>query len=235
MPEPVKINLEDYEYSEPMRFRDFPWPRIQCEDPGGTFSIPLKEEYLFRTMDFLDSTEALPIYTKQADLIIEHNIKRIVDCGCRHGPVLDILWDRGYITDDFEYMGFDTSPQPIALASERWQHFENIEFRVASMWDKSDISVNFDVECVIWSGILLYAQDHAALFHDLTVKFYGAQKSIIQEPCGDQDPEKFLPWLELHTIDLEIKQYANNYTKYKDWIVDTDIFQGRRRICLIWI
>lgn len=235
MPKRIAVDMTKYDYKEPMRFRDFPWPRIQCEDPGESFSIPLKEEYLFRTMDFLDSAEAKPIFEKQADIIINNNFKTIVDCGCRHGPVLDILYERGYIDDTFVYMGYDTSPQPIQLAQETWQEFANIEFRVASMHNKHDLGVNFPVQCVIWSGILLYADNHHQLFHDITVDFYGAQHAIIQEPCGDQDPEKFLPWLQLHTIDLEIKEYAKHYTKYRDWIVDTDIFQGRRRICHILI
>lgn len=222
-----------HDYKPAQRWRGIPWPRIETDDPGYRFEIPLKTEYRFRTMDFLDSPEAMPIFDLQADFIERLGIKRIVDCGSRHGPVLDRLYHRGYISDDFHYMGFDTSPEPIALAQATWAEFDNIEFRQANMYDKSTIGVDFEPECVIWSGILLYAGDeHEKLFLDLTNNFYNAKYAIIQEPCGKQNPDYFLPWLDLHTIDDQVADYAKKVRVFEPHIVECEIFQGRRLIVL---
>jgi trans-aconitate methyltransferase len=185
-------------------------------------------------MDYLDTQEARPIFDKQADLIIENNIKGIVDVGCRIGILNDILHSRGYT--DYNYMGFDTSPQPIAYASQVWNNFTNIEYRCASMYDESAIAANFDVDCVIWSGVLLYAPEtHLELFHNLTVDFYNAKYAIIQEPCKEQDPKRFLPQMKLNTIDEELYMYERKYSDYKEWVVDTNIFSGRRKIAFVCI
>jgi len=231
-------NLETffYDYKPPQVYKNFPWPRIETDYHGSRVEIPLKEEYRFRSMDFLDSKEALPIFEIQADMIMEQGIKSIVDVGCRHGPVLNILYERSYLTEDFKYMGFDTSPEPIQLATETWIEFDNIEFRIGNMFNTQSILVDFDVECVIFSGILLYAGDkHMELFDFLMRDLYKARWAIIQEPCGEQDPEKFLPWLDLHTIDTDLNEYAKNAKSYSEYILDCDIWQGRRKVCMISI
>ena len=210
-----------------------PWPRIHQPDQSGRYQVPLKTEYRFRSMDYLDSPEAQPIFELQADFIEREGIKRIIDCGSRHGPVLDILYHRGYITPDFQYMGFDTSPEPIALAQATWAEFSNIEFRQADMWDHASIAVEFEPDCVIWSAILLYAGDrHQELFLDITNNLYRAPYAIIQEPCESQNPDYFVPWLDLHTIDSEVLEYRKHVTNFECLTVECDIFQGRRIIAL---
>lgn len=68
--------------------------------------------------------------------------------------MLKILHDKGY--KNFNYMGFDTSTEPISIARKKWKSFNNIEFRNTS-WDNIDcITVDFEVDQVIWSGVLLY-------------------------------------------------------------------------------
>ena len=227
------VDKDKYELLEINRVNGMPWPRLPT-DPNETVDVPLKEDYKMRSMDYLDTPEARPIFEKQAELIIKNNIKGIVDIGCRIGIINDILQEKGYT--DYKYMGFDTSPQPIEYAKEVWQQFPNIEYRCASMYNKNDISVDFDVDCVIWSGVLLYdPANHLQLFDDLTVYFYGADYAIIQEPCADQDKNKFLPNMKLNTIEQDLHQYKNLYSHYEDYVIDADIFSGRRRIAFICI
>ena len=182
-------------------------------------------------MDYLDTPEARCIFEKQADIIIENNIKGIVDVGCRIGIVNDILHERGYT--DYNYMGYDTSIQPIEYAQELWSGYDNIEYRCASMYDPNP--VNFDVDCVIWSGVLLYNPDnHMQLFRNVTFDQYNAKHAIIQEPCKDQDEDKWLPNMKLNTIEQDLHKYADEYN-YKDWVVDAQVFSGRRKIAHVWI
>jgi SAM-dependent methyltransferase len=231
---PKIVDKEKYGYKPVNYVNGCPWPRLSTKDVTDTVNVPLKEEYLMRSMDYLDTAEAKPIFDKQADIIIKNSIKGIVDVGCRIGIINNILYERGYT--DYSYMGFDTSPEPIAYATEVWADFPNIEYRCASMYNLQDIAVNFNVNCVIWSGILLYAPDsHLDLFHNLTVNFYNAKYAIIQEPCKDQSSDKFLPNLKLNTIENELHLYKEKYTAYRDWIIDADIFSGKRRVAHICI
>ena len=83
-PDPNKYGLIEINYHGPM---EMPWPRL----PEGDYSkVPLKEEYRMYSMDYLDTLEAKPIFEAQADFIMKHNHKTIIDVGCRHGPVNDI-------------------------------------------------------------------------------------------------------------------------------------------------
>lgn len=228
------VSSEKYNLSPVNRKDGMPWPRWHKEPPKEFEKVPLKEEYALRTMDYLDTPEARPIFNLQADIIIENNIKGIVDVGCRIGIINDILFERGYT--DYNYMGFDTSKEPVQYANEVWQHFDNIEYRCASMYDKTAIEVEFDVDCVIWSGILLYnPKNHLELFDDLTANFYNARHAIIQEPCANQDPSKFLENVELNTIEQDLYKYKDKYSYYEDWVIDANIFSGKRRVAHVCI
>jgi SAM-dependent methyltransferase len=230
MPYKRHIDKSLYDY-KPVRYvNGMPWPRLPTDfNTAGTVDVPLKEEYLLRSMDYLDTIEARPIFEKQADIIIKHGITGIVDVGCRIGILNDILQERNYTS--YQYMGFDTSPQPIAYASEVWADFPNIEYRCASMFDLDKLAVTFNVDCVIWSGVLLYApHNHLELFRDLTAKFYGSTHAIIQEPCRLQSADKFLPNLRLNTIEQDLDLYKEHYTCIDDCVVDANIFSGKRRI-----
>lgn len=220
---------EKHEYKPLHRVNGIPWPRLPTDMPTGTIDVPLKEDYKLRSMDYLDTPEARPIFDKQADIIIENNIKGIVDVGCRIGIINEILHERGYT--DYKYMGFDTSSQPIEYANEYWQDNPSIEYRCTSMYDTDKLVVDFNVDCVIWSGILLYNPDnHMKLFHSLTNDIYGATHAIIQEPCKEQSPDKFLDGMKLNTIEQDLYLYKDKYERYEDWIVDANIFSGRRRV-----
>ena len=45
--------------------------------------------------------------------------------------------------------------------------------------------VDFNVDCVIFSGVLLYEKDHYKMFTDI-MKFYNCSNAIIQEPYHEQ-------------------------------------------------
>lgn len=218
-----------YEMKPVHRVNGMPWPRID-NNAKDIVEVPLKEDYKLRSMDYLDTPEARCIFDKQADIIIENNIKGIVDVGCRIGIVNNILQERGYT--DYNYMGYDTSPQPIKYAKEIWAGYNNIEYRCASMYDSNP--VDFDVDCVIWSGVLLYdPKNHMTLFNNVTFKEYNASHAIIQEPCLIQDTDKWLPNMQLNTIEQDLHMYADAYN-YKDWVVEANVFSGRRKIAHIW-
>lgn len=225
---PRTVDKTKYESKPINKINGMPWPRISKQDSEEQVQVPLKKEYLFRSMDYLDTLEARPIFDVQKDIIIKNKFKGIVDVGCRIGIQNDYLYEAGYT--DYNYMGFDTSPQPIAYAQERWADIDSIEYRVADLLNKKDISVDFTVDCVIWSGILLYfPNDHIKVFEDLQ-QFYSADSAIIQEPCKQQDKDKWLDNMHLNTIETELDSYKQLFTCELDKVVNCNIFSGRRRI-----
>lgn len=203
-----------------------PWPEIKTKIDNGQ-KVPLKEDYEFSDMAYLDSPEAYELFETQANIIIEKQCKGIVDVGCRHGPVLDILHSKGYT--DFEYMGFDTSKEPIDIATEKWKDYNNIEFRHESWNNLEAFLVDFDVDQVMWSGVLLYRpDDHFEFFHKITSGIYKSPNAIIQEP---------MPWqrhwkagLILNRISDDMEQYKNMYKEFKEYKLDLEIFAGRRLV-----
>lgn len=212
---------------KPINYVDgVPWPRLDTSKIQGS-PVPLKEEYLLRSMDYLDTDEAKIIFSAQADIIHKHQFQGIVDVGCRTGPVNSALQERGYT--NYNYMGFDTSLEPILFAQRSWGQFENIEFRHASWEHLQQLRVDFKVDCVIWSGVLLYRpHDHLELFHKVTVDYYKASHAIIQEPLREQ--KHWHSSLTLNTIADELYKYQNRYKSYSEHLVDAPIFSGRRKI-----
>ena len=228
-------NEVKYEFIETNYVNGIPFPRLPVTID--TQSIPLQQDYPMRSMDYLDTPEAYALFEKQADLIIKNGWKGIIDVGCRHGPVNDILHAKGYT--DYRYMGFDTSTQPIQYANETWQEFNNIEYRVLS-WndfknkDKDEkFGVNFDVDVMIWSGVLLYEPEEHLWYFDNMQKAYAANNAIIQEPLKDQREECWSEDLELNTIEDKLHLYKEKYYEYDSWKLDLDIFSGRRIVSCI--
>ena len=192
--------------------KEVPWPKIGTM----TGEIPMKRRYALRDMSYLDTLEARPIFEKQADIIIKNNYKGIVDIGCRHGPVNDFLHEKSY--KDYQYYGFDTSPEPIEYAQKRWP---NYQYEVRDWATLKD--VNFKVDCIIFSGVLLYEKDHYKMFTNI-MKFYDCKNAIIQEPYHVQTyyEEK----LKLKSITNDMQQY--NFKEKT--IVEAEIFCGKRLV-----
>lgn len=192
--------------------KEVPWPKI------GTMSgeIPMKRRYALRDMSYLDTLEARPIFETQADIIIKNNYKGIVDIGCRHGPVNDFLHEKNY--KDYQYYGFDTSPEPIEYAQKRWPNFEYEVRDWATLKE-----VKFKVDCVIFSGVLLYEKEHYKMFTNI-MNFYKCKNAIIQEPYHEQ--KYYEEKLKLKSITNDMQQY-----KFKEkTIVEAEIFCGRRLV-----
>ena len=192
--------------------KEVPWPKI------GTISgeIPMKRRYALRDMSYLDTLEARPIFETQADIIIKNNYKGIVDIGCRHGPVNDFLHEKNY--KDYQYYGFDTSPEPIEYAQKRWPNFEYEVRDWATLKE-----VKFKVDCVIFSGVLLYEKEHYKMFTNI-MDFYKCKNAIIQEPYHEQ--KYYEERLKLKSITNDMQQY-----KFKEkTIVEAEIFCGRRLV-----
>ena len=192
--------------------KEVPWPKI------GTTSgeIPMKRRYALRDMSYLDTLEARPIFETQADLVIKNNFKGIVDIGCRHGPINDFLHEKNY--KDYNYYGFDTSPEPIEYAQKRWPNFE---YEVRDWANLKE--VKFNVDCIIFSGVLLYEKEHYKMFTDI-MKFYDCSNAIIQEPYHEQ--KYYEERLKLKTITNDMKQY--NFKEKT--IVEAEVFCGRRLV-----
>jgi len=197
----------------------------------GKLEVPLRTEYTMEDMAYLDTPQAKPIFEKQADIIIEKQSKGIVDIGCRHGPVNTILHEKGYT--DYEYMGFDTSAEPIEIGKSQWYNFPNIEYRQANWNNIKDITVKFKVDQVIWSGVLIYdPENHKELFDSLTIKLYNSSNAIIQEPYHEQSN-----WddnLILKHITKDLSEYKK-YKEYKEYLINCNIFAGNRLIVDITI
>jgi trans-aconitate methyltransferase len=173
-------------------------------------------------MWYLDTNQAKPIFEKQADIIIENNYKGIVDVGCRHGPINAILEKRKY--KDYDYYGFDTSIEPIDIAKYNWRDNDRIIYE-QNDWANLN-RVNFNVDCIIFSGVLLYETDHYKMFKE-TMSFYNCEHAIIQEPYHTQ--KHYDTRLVLKTITEDMSQY--NFKE--EFIIDTDIFCGRRLVAHI--
>ena len=192
--------------------KEVPWPKI------GTTSgeIPMKRRYALRDMSYLDTLEARPIFETQADLVIKNNFKGIVDIGCRHGPINDFLHEKNY--KDYNYYGFDTSPEPIEYAQKRWPNFE---YEVRDWANLKE--VKFNVDCIIFSGVLLYEKEHYKMFTNI-MNFYKCKNAIIQEPYHEQ--KYYEERLKLKSITNDMQQY-----KFKEkTIVEAEIFCGRRLV-----
>ena len=192
--------------------RTIPWPKITTK----TGKVPLHKEYAMNDMWYLDTPEARPIFEKQADIIINNGFKGIVDVGCRHGPINDFLHEKDY--KDYQYYGFDTSPEPIEIAQKRWP---NYQYEVRD-WAKLK-QVNFSVDVIIFSGVLLYEKNHYKLFSDI-MKYYNCSNAIIQEPYHTQ--KHYDDRLDLNTITKDMQQYSF----WEEHIVEAEIFCGRRLV-----
>ena len=204
-----------------MSIDNIPWPQLP-DDMGDGIVVPLRKEYVMDDMWYLDTDQAKPIFEKQADIIIQNNYKGIVDVGCRHGPINSILEKRKYT--DYDYYGFDTSIEPIDIAKFNWRDNNRIIYE-QSDWANLN-PVNFNVDCIIFSGVLLYETDHYKMFKD-TMSFYNCEHAIIQEPYHTQ--KHYDTRLVLKTITEDMSQY--NFKE--EFIIDADIFCGRRLIAHI--
>lgn len=200
-----------------------PWPDIH-DITESQIVVPLQEHYLLSDMWYLDTLEARPIFEKQADIIIENKSKGIVDVGCRHGPINAILHEKNYI--DYNYFGFDTSLDPIEIANSQWESFDKINYKLASWNNHAELSVDFDVDTLIFSGVLLYAKaNHFDLFQKM-IRLYKPKLCIIQEPYHEQ--KYWDDRLVLHTITNDMDRYKQY--DYQETIIDTDIFSGQRLV-----
>ena len=200
---------------------NIPWPLLP-DDMGDGIIVPLRKVYDMDDMWYLDTDQAKPIFEKQADLIIENNYKGIVDVGCRHGPINAILEKRKYT--DYDYYGFDTSIEPIDIAKFNWRDNNRIIYE-QNDWANLN-RVSFNVDCIIFSGVLLYETNHYKMFKD-TMSFYNCEHAIIQEPYHTQ--KHYDTRLVLKTITEDMSQY--NFKE--EFIIDADIFCGRRLIAHI--
>ncbi len=147
-------------------------------------------------MDYLDCPEAQPLRDNIRDIVARNHIRSVVDVGCGTGSTADLL-------DLDHYMGFDPWRPLIQRARRLHKHLPHCEFRRTD-WT-GDITVDFDVDCVLFVGSLSYNQDHEDGFERL-VDLYNPRVAIIQEILPDQT--HIVPENNLKTIPLD------HYTQY---------------------
>ena len=104
--------------------------------------VALRDDYPMQAMDYLDHPNALPIYEAYANAIQHHSCTGIVDVGCRWGRVNDVLIDAGL---QYDYLGFDTSAEPIKYGQEIFDDKSYIKLIQASWQDPP--KADFDVDC----------------------------------------------------------------------------------------
>jgi hypothetical protein len=137
------------------------------------------------------------------------------------GLVNELLHKRKYT--NYNYMGFDTSPIPINQANKDWALQENINYRVGTWDDEKVLKVDFNVDTLIMSGVLIYCQPcheefykesghHTELF-DKLVSYYKPKNVIIQETLAE-------------TIDL--KYYKSFDHKFYEF--DLPMWLGHRAV-----
>jgi trans-aconitate methyltransferase len=151
-------------------FDKIPWPSFRGQQFMGEIDLSRPS-----IIDYLDCPEAEPLRINIDDILHRNNCKNIVDVGCGDGKIVE----RHNFSN---YMGFDKERRLIARANRRYKK-PNHEFRLAS-WD-DDVSVEFDVDCLMFIGTLHYNEDHIVKFENLCA-LYNPRIIIIQEILQDQ-------------------------------------------------
>ena len=211
--------------------RPIPWPSIHKLDQlKGTETtpvrVPLQEQYTIADMAYLDTPEAYPLFEKQARIIKDKKYVGIIDVGCRTGPVNDILHELRYFS--YNYFGFDTSSEPIRKAQKDYESCDHINYAVQSWNDP--INVDFEVDVIIFSGVLLYIkkEDKREQFFQNIMSEHNCKNAIIQEPYHFQrhwDDRLILNTITNGGLDFLHK----NYTVDEHYL-DLPIFAGKRVI-----
>jgi len=206
--------------------QEIPWPIITMHEDARS-EVPLRERYSMEDMSYLDTPQAYPLFEKQARIIKEKGYKGIIDVGCRHGPINKILHD-DLDYKDYSYFGFDTSDEPIAIATETWKDHDNINYKVMN-WSKT-FKVDFEVDVIIFSGVLLYIKDdfeREELFEDIMFR-HKCTNAIIAEPYHWQrnwDERLILQSITESGLDF----LSDNYTVDPHYL-DLPVFAGKRVI-----
>ena len=209
--------------------RPIPWPKIHKLDAlalgaNEQVPVPLKEDYLMEDMHYLDTDEAYPLFEKQARIIKKAQYKNILDVGCRHGPINKILHKNLKYTD-YNYLGFDTSKEPIDIAIETWKDYDNINYECTS-WES--FSTDFVPDVIVFSGVLLYIKDdeeRADFFDDFMFR-HRCKHAIIQEPYHFQ--RHWDDRLILNTITNGGLDFLNEDYNVDKHYLDLPIFAGKR-------
>ena len=189
--------------------------------------VPLRENYTFDNMWYLDTPEAYPMFEKQAQIIQDRGYKGILDVGCRHGPINKILHNDLNYTD-YSYFGFDTSVEPIEIATESWKNHPNINYKIMSWLD--EIKLDFEVDVIVFSGVLLYIKDddeRAEFFDDMMFRMQ-CKNAIIQEPYHHQ--RHWDNRLILQSITETGLDFLNESYDVNTHHMDLPIFAGKRAL-----
>lgn len=145
-------------------------------------------------MSYLDGPEADILYYLPALMARLNDTETLVDVGCRTARILDFM--------ECDYYGFDTSPEPISYAQQKYPS-KIIELR---SWNDS-LKNPFDrVDTVVLNSVMIYHNNPLDFFNRL-VDFYKPKQVIIQE-ISNQNSEDF------DYVDLSEIQNKYQHTRY---------------------
>jgi len=199
--------------------QNIPWPNIPeglVEELGRKLS-PFKKNYKKEDFDYLDTPEASPIFSTQAEMILTFRAKSILDVGCRTGVINKFLSNY-----DYEYLGFDSSVDSIEHAKLLYPK-KNF---VVGDWDDIE-KINGSFDCIIFSGALIYkGANHRDFFTKYCNKFK-PKFVVIQEPHETQRYHD--DRIEYFSIYNDLDFYRENF-KFIEQEVDCEIFCGHRTI-----
>lgn len=167
----------------------------------------LRKNYTIDEMAYLDGSEASVLYKTIASIIVKHNLKEVVDVGCRTGEINKYL--SGY---DYLYYGFDTSTEPIEYAKSKYRDkiFE------VNDWDNLH-DVGF-CDVLVFGSVLIYSDKPTEMFERIC-NFYKPKHAIIHEVNNKNNED--LNYINLKYFD----KYQNE--KYE---FNLDIPVGNRTI-----
>jgi trans-aconitate methyltransferase len=159
-------------------------------------------------MSYLDSEESSVLYKTPANIIKQHNLKNIVDVGCRTGEINRYLNDYSY-----SYYGIDTSEEPIEAAKQR---YPSQTFEVRS-WD--DLK-SYPCDVVVFGSVLIYADDPIEMF-ERVCKFYNPKRAIVHEVNKNNIEDlKYTDLTYFNKYDCKIYNFDLNIPVGKRTIID---------------
>lgn len=149
----------------------------------------------------LDTAQANEMFEKQASIIQSHNVKSILDIGCRLARPLEWL-DHGTM-----YHGFDIDYDYIIELEKKFpkEEYPNVEWQHGD-WDNPPFEGHYD--CLIFGGMFYYNKDEVVKLMEHYISLYSPKLIII---C-DIDYKSPAHWWAADFSELKEKYFHKEYS-----------------------
>jgi hypothetical protein len=149
----------------------------------------------------LDSGLASPMFEKQGRIMSEHNIKSVLDIGCRLSRPLE------YMSKDIKYHGFDIIPENKDRLEAKFpkEEYPNTEWKEGS-WDNPPFNGKYD--CLIFGGVFYYNKEIVVEMMETYIKKYNPRLVLI---C-DIDYKTPAHWWAADFSDLKTKYHHREHS-----------------------